>query len=420
MSGVDDWTVISKSEIRSPESGEHRLSADIAPSLIHDLVDLRCRERPNAVALRHGAREITFGRLEAESNQLSNFLVSRGVRPGSSVGINLGRSIERVLAQLAILKAGGVFVPLDVQNPADRLAYMTRDCAADVVIGSGIEPLWFSSASDRQSRYWIDLLGDAETISTCSEKRPSIVIPSSAAAYVVYTSGSTGRPKGAIGVHSSIVNRVRWMENFWPHRETDICCHKTSIGFVDAIGEVFDPLVAGVTSVILGENEGRNPIELAQLLVKEGVTRMMLVPTLLGEICSEELKDFAQGIALRLVFPGGEPLPTELARRCRARLPNLEIVNMYGSSETAADATWHQFSTKDAGISVPIGRPITNTRVHILDERMMPVPAGASGEIYVGGACLARGYLNRPGLTAERFVPDPFGEEAGERLYRTG
>jgi amino acid adenylation domain-containing protein len=243
--------------------------------------------------------------------------------------------------------------------------------------------------------------------------------PGSELAYVIYTSGSTGDPKGVMGTHRGCMNRLEWMYRAWPFLPGEVCCQKTALGFVDSIWEMFGPLLAGIPAVIASEDDVLDPERLLKLLGEAGVTRLALVPTLLSA-----LLDHAPDLATRLPrlrhwTTSGEYLSTALAARFKQAVPNAMLLNLYGSSEVAADATWHEVRELRDNSPVPIGRPIGNTRVYILDSHLEPVPIGVKGQIYVGGDGLAAGYWRRPDLTVERFVPDPFEPGAG-RLFATG
>jgi amino acid adenylation domain-containing protein len=240
-------------------------------------------------------------------------------------------------------------------------------------------------------------------------------------AYVIYTSGSTGNPKGVQGTHCASINRFAWMWKKYPFRAGEVCCQKTNLGFVDSIWEIFGPLLAGVASVIVSEEAVRDPELLVEELAREHVTRLVLVPSLLRALLEHAPNLQERLPELRLWSCSGEILPVELAEKFGGVFPQAKLLNIYGSSEVAADVTCHEVGERDlVASSVAIGRPISNTQIYLLDEHRQPVPAGVRGEIYVGGDGLARGYLNRPELTTERFVPNELSPEQSARLYRTG
>jgi amino acid adenylation domain-containing protein len=239
-------------------------------------------------------------------------------------------------------------------------------------------------------------------------------------AYVLYTSGSSGGPKGVEGTHRGAINRFWWMWERYPFQPGEVCCQKTNLGFVDSVWEIFGPLLAGVPSVILPADVVRDPEELLQNLAAEGVTRIVLVPSLLRALLDHAPNLQERVPRLKLWSCSGEVLSGELARRFRQGHPEAMLLNIYGASEVAADVTWHEVGEEDGGATVPIGKPISNTQVYVLDPHRNPVPVGVRGEIYVGGEGLALGYWNRPELTAERFVENPIAPEESKRLYRTG
>ncbi|MGH9763277.1 MAG: non-ribosomal peptide synthetase, partial [Blastocatellia bacterium] len=237
---------------------------------------------------------------------------------------------------------------------------------------------------------------------------------------IIYTSGSTGVPKGVLESHDGFLNRFRWMWSRFPFDSNDVCSQKTSIGFVDSIWEIFGPLLSGVKTVIIPDSTVRDAEELVATLNREQVTRIVVVPALLGAIL--DIKPFPrEGLkALKYCFSSGEALLPVLARRFSTAMPQCALINLYGSSEVAADVTWCDAREGLTPSSVLIGRPLDNVRVYLLDSRMQPVPVGVPGAIYCGGVQLAYGYLNRPDLTAVRFLPDLFADSPGYRLFQTG
>jgi len=239
-------------------------------------------------------------------------------------------------------------------------------------------------------------------------------------AYVIYTSGSTGRPKGVLGTHRAILNRFEWMWATYPFNAGDVCCQKTALSFVDSIWEIFGPLLAGVRTHILADAVVRDPSALIDALRTESVSRIVLVPSLLRAMLDTGI-DLAKDLpALKFWVTSGEALPRELVTRFYARTRESVLLNLYGSSEVAADVTSFDVPDDPASGVVPIGRPLANVRAYVVGAHRQLVPIGIPGELHIGGPGLARGYLGRPDLTAERFIPDFCGDRAGERLYRTG
>jgi acyl-coenzyme A synthetase/AMP-(fatty) acid ligase/acyl carrier protein len=237
---------------------------------------------------------------------------------------------------------------------------------------------------------------------------------------VIYTSGSTGTPKGVEGTHRASMNRFSWMWRNYAFKAGEVCCQKTNLGFVDSIWEIFGPLLAGVPNVIIPHETARDPEEMLQLLARERVTRIVLVPSLLRTLLDRAPQLQRRVPDLRLWTCSGEVLPVDLAKRFREGFPDATLLNIYGSSEVAADVTCHEVAKGELASSVAIGKPISNTQIYLVDEYRNPVPIGMRGQIFVGGDNLARGYLIRPELTAERFVTNWLAPELSPRLYRTG
>jgi amino acid adenylation domain-containing protein len=386
---------------------------------VHDLFAAQADRTPDAVALSWRGEPVTYADLDRHSGHLADVLRQRGVGPETRVGVCMSRTPELVAALLAVLRAGGAYVPMDPGYPRDRLRYMLADSGAALLLAD-------SAAADRLGECGVDvLLNDGAEQHASSEgtslshSRTFALSHSSSLAYVVYTSGSTGTPKGVLGTHRGIVNRFAWMWSEYPFAADEVCCQKTSLAFVDSVWEVFGPLLAGVPSVLVPDEDARDPEALVALLSAHGVTRIVLVPSLLRALLDGHPDLGERCPRLRLVVTSGEALPPELAGRFAEALPGAMLLNLYGSSEVAADSTHHALGA-DAGERVPIGRPIWNTRAYVVDAGLEPVPTGAAGELYVAGAGLARGYMGNPAATAERFVPDPFAGSAGERMYRTG
>jgi amino acid adenylation domain-containing protein len=373
---------------------------------VHELFEEQARRTPNSIAVILEREQVTYIDLDRRSNQLARYLRELGVGPEVVVGLFLERSLELVVGMLAILKAGGVYLPLSPDFPLERTAYMLRDARAAVVVTCG---RLFSRLPAHAHTVQLDTACQVIAAQPMTPP-PDRTCPENLA-YVVYTSGSTGQAKGVAGTHRAVVNRLNWMEGYHPHQPGEVCCLKTSPIFVDSIAETLGPLTSGALIRIVGAGCEKNIPELAALLRSASVQRMILVPSLLGA-----LLEMKEGLppSVRLWVCSGEALPPDLVRRM-TKSSDAVLLNLYGSTEVMADATAWRTKPDEP---VAIGRPISNIRAFVLDGSMNVAPVGVRGELYVAGVGVARGYLGRSALTAERFVPSPFGE--GERLYRTG
>jgi amino acid adenylation domain-containing protein len=387
-------------------------------STIHELFDAQCERTPEAVALREGRSCLIFRELQARSNRFAHHLRRLGAGRGTRVALCVERSLNMVVALLGILKTGAAYIPLDPSHPADRLQFMLEDAEATLLVTqSGVlKKLRFSEAKT------VNLDTDWQGIARTSADNLSTRVEPEDPAYVLYTSGSTGRPKGVKGTHRGAINRFQWMWERYPFQTGEVCCQKTNLGFLDSMWEIFGPLLAGIPSVIVPAEVVRDPEEVLRSLAEAAVTRIVLVPSLLRALLDHAPNLKERVPRLKLWSCSGEALSGELARRFRQGFPQATLLNIYGSSEVAADVTWHDVleEEEDIGATVPIGKPISNTQMYVLDPHRSPVPVGVRGEIYVGGDGLALGYWNRAALTAERFVENPIAPEQSKRLYRTG
>ncbi|HEX8359884.1 MAG TPA: amino acid adenylation domain-containing protein, partial [Longimicrobium sp.] len=380
---------------------------------IHELFEAQAERAPDAVAVTYGERSLTYGELNARSNQLAHYLRGQGVGPDGRVAICVERGLEMVVGLLAILKAGGAYVPLDPNYPADRLRYMLRDSAPVAVLTQAPLARLFSGCG-------VPVIGhDAAEWAALPESNPGRGgLAPEHLAYVIYTSGSTGTPKGVMNTHAAVANMLAWAQETWKLGADESVLQRMSFSFDVSVRELFWPLAVGARMVVARAERNNDPDYLAETIRTEGVGTLHLVPSLLQLLLEHpEMEGRAE---LRRVMCGGESLPPSLVRRFRERLPNATLYQMYGPTETTVAVTAFACVADEARERVPLGRPTPNTRIYVLDARGEPVPAGVAGELYVGGAQVARGYLNRPALTAERFVPDPFSAVPGARMYRTG
>ncbi|MBF6365626.1 amino acid adenylation domain-containing protein, partial [Nocardia puris] len=366
-----------------------------------------------ATALVFEGERLTYAEFGARVHQLARHLLAAGVGPESLVALAIRRSTELVVAMYAVLEAGAGYVPLDPDQPAERIDYVLDTARPALVLttsrdgfGTAVAPVLEVDAPEI-ARY------DATPITAAERARP---IRPSDTAYVIFTSGSTGRPKGVAVSHSAIVNRLLWMQDSYPLGADDVVLQKTPATFDVSVWEFFWPLQAGARLVVAKPDGHRDPVYLAQVIAEHGVTTVHFVPSMLSVFVST-LGEGADAPRVRQVFASGEALPAVTARRLR-ELTGARLHNLYGPTEAAVDVTYHEVVDADE-VSVPIGRPVWNTQVYVLDSRLRPVAPGVAGELYLAGDQLARGYLGRPDLTADRFLANPYGP-AGSRMYRTG
>lgn len=359
---------------------------------------------PHAPALVFGDAAMDYATLEARSFALAAQLRAMGVGPGSVVAVALPRSLALVIALVAVLRAGAAYLPLDLAHPDERLAR----------IFASAQPVCVLAAAEVSARMAGVPVLAPEQWTALSFAAPWADPAPSDAAYVIYTSGSTGEPKGVVVEHRAIVNRLLWMREHYGIRADDRVLQKTPATFDVSVWEFFLPLLCGATLVVAGPDAHRDPTELARLIRGHGITTAHFVPSMLDAFLAAPA---SEGLQLRRVFTSGEALDAALRDRFHARM-HAELHNLYGPTEAAVDVSYWPASAQDRSRPVPIGFPVWNTRLYVLDARMQPVPVGVAGDLYLGGVQLARGYLGREDLTAERFLADPF--LAGERIYRTG
>jgi amino acid adenylation domain-containing protein len=314
-----------------------------------------------------------------------------------------------VVGLLGILKAGAAYMPLDPTYPPERLAFMLEDAQPPVVLIQGR----LMADLPAYGAQLVCLDAHWPTIAQYSDENPVSGATADNVAYLLYTSGSTGRPKGVLGVHRTTLNALAWMWQIYPFAMHEVCCQKTSISFGDSIQELLGPLLRGIRTILIPDAVLKDLSRFVQMLAVHRVTRLILVPSLFQALLDTygDLQDRLPSLNLS----------SELGQRFRECLLHNRLINLYGASEASDDTTWYDTSLASNALScVPIGRPIANTQVYVLDQYLQPVPIGVYGELYVAGAGLTRGYLNLPELTAERFIPHPFSHEPGARLYKTG
>jgi amino acid adenylation domain-containing protein len=381
---------------------------------VHQAFEGQVETSGNAIAVRSENGQLTYQQLNDEANCLANYLRKQGVQPQDRVGVAVERSCNAIVALLAVLKTGASYVPIDPAYPKQRIEFMLKDSGAPVLITQ--HRLRTRLPEHSGKTVFIDR--DRAAILAENHLNPKVSVDCDSPVYTIYTSGSTGSPKGVMGTHRASMNRFAWMWKAYPFGAGEVCAQKTSLSFVDSVCEIFGSLLRGVPLVVISNETASDSEEFVRQLSAYHVTRIVVVPFQLGAVL-EACADLKTRLpSLRLCFTSGEALPYSLYERFTGRMSHAKLINLYGSSEVAADVTcFDTAATKPRG-TVPIGKPIANVRVYVLDHYLNPVPIGVPGEIYVAGVCLARGYLNRPELTAERFIADPFCP--GGLLYKTG
>ncbi|MEX2494248.1 MAG: amino acid adenylation domain-containing protein [Nitrospirales bacterium] len=407
---VDQISFLSEAETHQQLFDWNATSTDYPrDTCLHDLVQQQALRRPDAIVLVYQEQQMTYRELTRRANQLANYLLSLGVGPEVRVGLCHERSSELIIGLLGIMQAGGTYVPLDPTYPLDRLQFMTHDAQIQIVVTQ--EDL--ESLFPQESLIKVSLDRDGSMIATQAEMKPTLPLTSNSLAYVLYTSGSSGKPKGVQIEHKKVVNFLIDVESKLKNSEPDIILTTTSFSFDISIFEVFGPLAFGGRLILASQAQARDGHQLVEAISLESVTKMLATPSgwrLLLEANWEGKPDL-------VILTGGEALSEELANqllKCGAALWNL-----YGPTETTIFSTCTRIVPSEK-LAITIGSPIANTQMYIVNTEYLPVPLGVPGELYIGGDGLSRGYLHRPDLTAERFLPDPFSQHRGGRLYRTG
>ncbi|WP_223635564.1 non-ribosomal peptide synthetase [Corallococcus sp. EGB] len=378
------------------------------------LIEAQVARTPDAVALDFEGQRLTYRELDARANQLGHALRKHGVGPEVRVGLCVERSLEMVVGLLGTLKAGGAYVPLDPGYPQERLGWMLEDARPPVLL---VQERLLSRLPSSDAKV-VKLDTGWEEIAREPTTAPSPTATADSLAYIIFTSGSTGRPKGAMNAHGPVVNRLLWMQSAYGLTSQDVVLQKTPFSFDVSVWEFFWPLMTGATLVVAKPGGHQDPGYLKALVSSASVTTLHFVPSMLQAFLDEP--GVAGCTSLKRVVCSGEALPLELKELCLRTLPGAGLHNLYGPTEAAVDVTFHACKANDGRRSVPIGRPVDNTQIRILDAELQPVPQGAAGELYIGGVQVGRGYLARPSLTAERFIPDPYATVPGARMYRTG
>ncbi|HKX26842.1 MAG TPA: amino acid adenylation domain-containing protein, partial [Blastocatellia bacterium] len=379
---------------------------------VHEMIRAQAVRRAEAIAVKSEQGELSYRELDRRANQLAHYLKERGIGREDLVGICAERSLEMVIAILGILKAGAAYVPIDPEDPKQRLEYVLEDSGVKLLLAQerllgelGIE-----------SRRLVRLDRDWGQIESCSGEAPEREVGEDGLAYAIYTSGSTGRPKGAMNTQAGIRNRLLWMQERYGLDETDRVLQKTTFSFDVSVWEFLWPLMTGAALVMARAGGHKDSEYLLKTIRREEITTIHFVPSMLEVFLEEPIEEAG---SLRRVICSGEALAKSLEHRFLTRTA-AQLSNLYGPTEAAIDVTCWICERDGDRQTVPIGKPIANTRMYVLDPELEAIPIGITGDLYISGAGLARGYVGRPELTAEKFIPSRFGGTPGGRMYRTG
>ncbi len=383
---------------------------------VHSLFEEQVQQQPEAIALIFENQCMTYMELNQRANQLAHYLRRLGVSPETLVGLCMHRSFDLVVALLGIMKAGGAYVPLDPNFPKERLAFMLEDMQAPLIITQQELVAFLPTTPTATKLLCLDTareqIADEESTNPVCNVSPDNMI------YTIYTSGSTGRPKGVMNTHRGLFNRLYWMMQEYQLTATDRVLQKTPFTFDVSFWEMFWPLLTGATLVVAKPGGHQDASYIAALIAEHSITTAHFVPSMLQMFLQEPNLESSTK-SLKQVICSGEALPFELQEKFFAHI-DAELYNLYGPTEASIEVTYWRCQRESQQRIVPIGHPIANTQMYLLDSSMRPVPIGVSGELYIGGVGVARGYLNRVELTQERFVADPFSTQPNARLYRTG
>ena len=381
--------------------------------LIHELFEEQVRCTPDAIAVVSEEQSLTYAQLNAKANQLAGLLLRRGARIGEYIPILMPRSLELVIAQLAVLKSGAVYVPVDPKLPVERQTFMIRDCQAHrILVAHSV-----SERFDASSVEWIDCTPLARELAELPGDNVGLRIPAPPAAYVMYTSGSTGSPKGVVISHRG-VNRLVINSTYARIEPEDCIVHSNNPAFDASTFEIWAALLNGARLLIVPAPVVLDVGQFAETLKNNGVSILLQTTSLFNQFSVAFPGVFG---GLRYLLFGGETSDANSVRRVLGGMAPKHLLHVYGPTEATSFATWYPVdSLPERSNTVPIGKPISNTQVYILDGQLRPVSIGMTGEIYIGGPGVALGYLNRPGQTAEHFLPNPYDTNPGERLYRSG
>lgn len=384
-------------------------------TLLHQLFEMQAEHSPESIAIRVEEQCLSYRHVNEQANRFAYYLHQQGVVADTVVGLFIDRSPAMVIGMLGILKAGGAYLPLDPDYPSDRTASILAESGVSLVVSCS--HLTKNLPKKNINVICLDL--EQEKIGRQKHTNPNFPLTVDHLAYVIYTSGSTGTPKGVMIPHAGICNQLFWRQTTFPLTPSDRVLQNISFSFDPSVWQIFWPLSCGAQIVLPKPGGQRDIAYLAELIIREQVTILALVPSVLKVFLAQTKG--ALGTPLRHVFCGGEALPTTLQNLFINKFGSAtQLHNVYGPTEASIDATYWTCQPGLETAIAPIGRPIANAEAYVLDEHMQPVATGDSGELYIGGRGLARGYLKRPDLTAARFVPHPYSSNTEARLYKTG
>ena len=413
-------TPIAALPLLSPAERNHLIvelnqTAEVFPHApcLHQIFEAQVAQTPDGTAVRFESRELTYAELNRRANQLAHRLQKLGVGPEVLVAICMERSLDLPIALLAVLKAGGAYIPLDPAYPRKGLSFILEETGAPVVLTQ-------EGLADNQAFAGVQVIRldrDVGVFTTESTENPRSDVTGENLCYVIYSCGSTGQLKGAMLNHRGVRNRLLWGIKDYHLGQGDVVLHKTPLTFDVSVWEIFAPLLSGACLLIANAGGHQDPVYQLELMAREKVTHVDYAPNMLEVLLQLEGLDHCDG--LKIVTAAGETLKRELQDRFYSRT-KAKLYNLYGTTEASLAVTYWLCQAHSKERVIPIGRPMNNARIYILDKQLQPVPIGVAGELHVGGMAPGRGYLKRPDLTADKFIPDAFSETGGERLYKTG
>ncbi len=377
-----------------------------------DLFEKQVEKTPSNIAVVFENNQLTYKQLNERSNQLAHHLQSKEVKPDSLVGICVERSLEMIVGLLGIIKAGGAYVPIDPNYPHERIVYMLEDADCKIVLTQKYIEL------PEVNSEIICLDSDWNRIENQPAKNVKSEVKNNNLVYVIYTSGSTGKPKGVMNQHKGVVNRLLWTQDNFRLHESDVILQKTTYSFDVSVWELFWPIIIGCKLVFAKPEGHKDNIYLIEKIVKEKITTIHFVPSMLHTIIDTE--GIENCMSLKRVLCSGEALPYKLTEQFYKKMDNCSLHNLYGPTEAAVDVSYFPCLDYEKYLTIPIGKPVSNTKLYILDKNSKIIPIGVSGELHIGGEQVARGYLKKPELTAEKFINNPFSDDPDSKLYKTG